>query len=446
VSKRHPFGPDRLARSLRELIPGYPDARLCIAFSGGLDSAALLHAAVELARAEPRLALRAIHVDHGLQEASVDWARLCQSTCARLGTRLDSLRLALELRKGDSIEAEARRARYAALAEAMAPGECLLTAHHADDQLETVLLQLIRGAGARGLSAMPRSVRLGEGMHLRPLLEVEREELVEYARTAGLDWIEDPMNADTRYDRSWLRRHLLPPVRKRWPSVAHTVGRSAKHLAQAEQLVKDLARIDGVALVDDGRLEIAGLLSLPQDRQFNLLRWWITEQGLGVPSSARLGSILRDVVPARDDAQPVVTWRDGEVRRYRGRLYAMRPLRDPASGSWWIEPGGQARIPGCGVLSLVETSGEGLSAGRVAGPFRVGLSGDTAGGRDCRAEDGRLVRKVIERAGLEPWLRRRVPLIYAEQGLLAVGDFWLDEGARAGAGERSAKICWVRPS
>jgi len=446
VSKRHPFGPDLLARSLRELIPGYPDASLCIAFSGGVDSAALLHAAVELARAEPRLELRAIHVNHGLQEASVDWSRSSESTCARLGVRLDILRLALELRKGDSVEAEARRARYAALAEAMAPGECLLTAHHADDQLETVLLQLFRGAGARGLSGMPRSARLGEGMHLRPLLEVEREELVKYARTAGLDWIEDPMNADTRYDRSWLRHHVLPPIRERWPSVAHTVGRSAKHLAQAERLMKGLAGIDGVALVDDGRLAIAGLLSLPQDRQFNVLRWWIAEQGLGVPSSARLESILRDVVPARDDAQPVVTWRDGEVRRYRGRLYAMRPLRDPTTGSWWIEPGGQARIPGCGVLSLVETSGEGFSARRVSGPFRVELSGDTTVGHECLAEEGKLVRKVIERAGLEPWLRRRVPLIYADRGLLAVGDLWLDEAAAARAGEQSAKICWVRPS
>ena len=446
MSSRTPFGPELLARSLRELVPGYPDARLCIAFSGGVDSVALLHAAVELAQVETRLTLRAIHVDHGLQEASEAWARLCESTCARFGVRLDVLRLALELRKGDSVEAEARRARYAALAGAMAPGECLLTAHHADDQLETVLLQLFRGAGVRGLAAMPRSAPLGEGFHLRPLLEVEREDLVEYVGTAGLDWIEDPMNAETRYDRSWLRHHVLPSIRQRWPSVAHTVGRSARHLAQAQRLNVELARLDGAALMDDGHLEIAGLLSLQRDRQVNVLRWWIGEVGLRVPSSARLESILRDVVPARDDAQPVVTWPEGEVRRYRGRLYAMRPLPDPASGSWSIEPGGQARIPGCGVLRLVDTSGEGFSPSRVAGPLRVTLSGDTPVEGGCCKEERKLVKRVVERARLEPWLRRRVPLIHAGQGLLAVGDFWLDERAVARAGERSAQICWVRPS
>jgi len=446
MPSKHPFGPDLLARSLRELIPGYPDAKLCVAFSGGVDSSALLHAAAELARRNTRLALRAIHVEHGLQGASLDWARRCESTCAGLGVQLDVLRLALELRKGESVEAEARRARYAALAEAMSPGECLLTAHHADDQLETVLLQLFRGAGARGLSGMPRSALLGEAIHLRPLLDVEREALVDYARAAGLDWIEDPMNAETRYDRSWLRHHVLPSIRERWPSVAHTVGRSAMHLAQAERLNADLARLDVAMLVDDGRLEVAGLLSLPRDRQVNLLRWWMAARGLGVPSTARLESVLRDVAAARDDAQPVVTWRDGEVRRYRGRLYAMRPLPDPATGNWLLVPGEQTRIPGCGSLSLTEAQGPGLSIERFPGPFRVRLSGapQVAGGTG--RDEYKLVRNVVERARLEPWLRRRVPLVFAELRLLAVGDLWLDEGAVARAGERSLKIAWSRPS
>ncbi len=446
MPKKHPFGPDVLARCLRELIPAYPDASLCIAFSGGVDSAALLHAATELARIESRLALRAIHVDHGLQHASRAWARRCEATCVRLGVRLDVLQLEVAVRKGDSIEAEARRARYAALANAIAPDEWVLTAHHAGDQLETVLLQLFRGAGTRGLAAMPRAASLGEGVHIRPLLGIERDALVEYAREARLDWIEDPMNAEPRYDRSWLRHHVLPSIRERWPSVAQTVGRSAKHLGQAQRLNTELARLDGEALMSDGRLEIAGLLSLPLERQVNVLRWWIAQNDLGSPSSARLDSILRDVVPARDDAQPVVTWHDGEVRRYRGRLYAMRPLPSPVGGSWLLEPGGTVRMPGSGALSLIAGSGAGISAARCPGPFRVTLYGNPFPAHAPGSEERKLARKVMERARLEPWLRRHAPLVYVHQDLVAIGDLWFEEEAKAGAGEDSMTIAWTRPA
>lgn len=254
------------------------------------------------------------------------------------------------------------------------------------------------------------------------------------------------MNADTRYDRSWLRHHVLPPIRERWPSAAHTVGRSARHLAQAQRLNAELARVDGEALVDDGRLEIAGLLSLSHERQVNVLRWWITKTHLGLPSSARLESILRDVVLARDDAQPVVTWHEGEVRRYRGRLYAMRPLPPPVGGSWLLEPGGTVRMPGDGALSLIADWGVGISAARCPGPFRVTLYGDPLPTHAPASGERRLARKVMERARLEPWLRRHAPLIYAQRDLVAVGDLWLEDDAKARAGEDSMVITWTRPA
>jgi len=310
-----------LAASLAGLIPTYPDARLCVALSGGVDSVALLHAVRALVSGEPRLTLRALHVDHGLQEQSTDWTAHCRMQCDGLGVSLRVLDLELDVPKGASVEAEARRARYAALAAALEPGECLLTGHHADDQLETVLLQLFRGAGVAGLAAMPARAPLGAGFHLRPLLQVERSQLETYGAASGLDWVEDPMNRESRYDRSYLRHAVLPAVHERWPALARTVGRSARHMAAAQGLLDVLAEVDGGPLVDvDGRLELASLVALSRDRQVNVLRWWIVRQGLGVPSTARLESILRDVVPARDDAQPVVTWPTGEVRRYRGRL------------------------------------------------------------------------------------------------------------------------------
>jgi len=318
--------PGLLADSLECLIPTWPEASLCVALSGGVDSVALLHAAREVASRHGSIRLRAAHVDHGLQPGSGEWAAACRELCGRLAVPCQVLELKLAVKKGESVEAEARRERYQALAAALEPGECLLTAHHADDQLETVLLQLFRGAGVAGLAAMPPSAPLGPGRHLRPLLQVSREALVEYATLHGLKWIEDPMNRESRFDRSYLRHEVLPAVLARWPAVARTVGRSARHCAEAQRLLESLAEIDASRFLDDeGTLAVAGLLQLPHERRVNVLRWWIVRQGLGLPSTARLESIIRDVLPARPDAHPVVAWPTGEVRRRKGRLHAARP-------------------------------------------------------------------------------------------------------------------------
>ena len=317
--------PGAVEAALAASVPSWPDASLCIALSGGVDAVALLQAVREVAARHPGLRLRALHVDHGLQPGSGAWAAFCRDLCARLEVACEVLELKLEPRKGESVEAEARAERYAALAAVLEPGECLLTAHHADDQLETVLLQLFRGAGAAGLAAMPPSAALGPGQHLRPLLQVPREEIVEYARLHGLKWIDDPMNTDSRFDRSYLRHEVLPAIIERWPAAARTVGRSARHLAEAQGLLEALAEIDASRFLDnEGTLAVAGLLQLPHARRVNVLRWWIVRQGLGLPSTARLESIIRDVLPARPDAHPVVTWPTGEVRRRKGRLVTSR--------------------------------------------------------------------------------------------------------------------------
>jgi len=272
------------------------------------------------------LRLRALHVDHGLQSTSGEWAAACREWCERLAVPCEVLELRLAVKKGESVEAEARRERYQALAVALEPGEYLLTAHHADDQLETVLLQLFRGAGVAGLAAMPEGAPLGPGHHLRPLLQVPRAELVAYAEALGLAWIEDPMNREPRFDRSYLRHEVLPAILARWPATARTVGRSSRHFAEAQKLLEALAEIDAARFLDDeGALAVAGLLQLPHARRVNVLRWWIVRQGLGLPSRARLESIIKDVLPARPDAHPVVRWPTGEVGRRKGRLHARRP-------------------------------------------------------------------------------------------------------------------------
>lgn len=440
------FNADVLRDALAALIPSLADAQLCVALSGGLDSVALLHATHELARREPGLALRAVHVDHGLQPASGDWARRCAASCAALSVPLAIIRLQLEAGRGASVEAVARAARYAALAETLGNGEWLLTAQHADDQLETVLLQLFRGAGVAGLAAMPAAAPLGRGVHLRPLLKVTRAAIEAYARESGLDWVEDPMNTAQRFDRAFLRRHVTPMLRSRWPAVAQTVLRAAGHLAGAQDLLRTLAANDGEPLLDAGRLRIAGLMSLPRVRQANVLRWWIRRQRLGMPSTARLDAIIDDVLPAREDAQPVVTWQTGEVRRYRGRLFAMWPLERVPGGPWPLRPGRPVVIKGVGTLALVEATGRGLRVARCQQPLQVRLPRGGERLRPAGQTIEKSVRRLLQEAGVEPWLRSRVPLIYAGDQLLAAGDSWIAAEFAAGAAEQGFAIEWTRSS
>jgi tRNA(Ile)-lysidine synthase len=435
-----PFGAERLAAALAAIDPDWPEGGACVALSGGLDSSVLLHAMADLGRARS-IRLRALHVDHGLQEASATWAASCRAACDPAGIPLQVVSLGLEVPRGASLEAAAREARYAALAAELAPGERLLTAHHRDDQLETVLIQLLRGAGVAGLAAMPARARLGHGWQLRPLLDVDRVELRAYAERNGLAWHEDPMNEALRFDRGYLRARVLPAMRERWPSAAATVARSAAHLAEASRLLDGLAAADAAGLVHDGRVSLAGLERLARDRQVNLLRWWLRAEGLRPPAAAQLGAVLPDFFSARPDGAPCLAWPEGEVRRYRGRLYAGRPL--PA------KPGAVARGeaatfdlgPGLGSLQLVESADGGLRAPLPAAPelrFRMG-------GESLKPHPGRprkRLKDLCQEAGVVPWMRDRLPLVYVGDRLAAVGDLWIDAGFAVPPGQPALKPVW----
>jgi len=440
-----PFSAQRLATLLGALDSEWLTARFCIALSGGIDSTVLLHAAAALARGRAMGGLRAVHVDHGLHEDAPRWAQVCETLCVRLGVPMTVLRLDLRPGAGVSVEAEARRQRYAALAADLAPGEWLLTAHHRQDQLETLLLQLFRGAGVAGLAAMPVAAALGAGRHGRPLLEVDRGQIEDYARAERLEWIEDPMNVQARYDRGWLRQAVLPQLLQRWPALPATVSRTARHLAGAQQLMGSLAELDGAALIDAGRLETHRLLELPVDRQSNVLRWWLARQGLPMPSEARLRSIREDLVAARPDATPVVRWGEAELRRYRGWLYAL-PRALP------LEPGATLQVPvarasvelgaGLGRLLLERVTGSGMRLASLGVSLEVryragGESLKPAGGRPRRS-----LRNLYQEAGIVPWMRRRLPLLYSGGKLVAVADLWLDADLAAGPGEEGLQPHW----
>jgi tRNA(Ile)-lysidine synthase len=328
------FGPEWLASQLTTLLPAYPDVALCVALSGGVDSTALLAA---LAAKRPRsLQLRALHVDHGLRPASKQWATHCRALARKLHVPLKVLTTKVVRPRGTSLEAAARDARYRLLAAALHPGEILLTAHHADDQLETVLLQLLRGSGLPGISAMPALAPFANGFLARPLLSRSRAELETWVREDGLTWVDDDTNVDESLDRNYLRLRVLPLIRDRWPGSATAVARSARHAAEAQALLDTLAHAD-VDRASYGESILAkSLRALPLDRRRNALRFWITRGGFLAPDTRRLEELAGPLLNARPDANPFVAWGEGEgaVRAHRhGDLLSLQPVSPRARSS-----------------------------------------------------------------------------------------------------------------
>lgn len=296
-------------------------ASCCVAFSGGLDSTALLYALAALRAEVTGLQVRAVHINHHLLPQANEWAAHCSSVAAKLDVPLKVVDVNVVQGAGISTEASARDARYRVLEDELQDGELLLTAHHQEDQLETVLLQLLRGAGVTGLSAMPADAPFGRGRHLRPLLDVSRAELEEQVRTSGLTWVEDSSNAALEYDRNYLRHNVIPALRERWPGAAATATRSARHLAEAQSLLDELARIDLASAVEGEALLVSALQVLTPSRARNLLRFWIREHGFRPPSTVKLQEVLRQMLESRPDAHPRVAWEGAEIHRRRGRLY-----------------------------------------------------------------------------------------------------------------------------
>jgi tRNA(Ile)-lysidine synthase len=237
---------------------------------------------------------------------------------------------------------------------------------------------------------------------------------------------------------------VIPVLRARWPSLARTVSRTARHAATAQGLVDDLAAIDAADGIEGDRLRVAHCLGLPRARQANLLRWWLRRESLGMPSAARLDSILDDLLPARAGAQPVVTWPTGEVRRHRGWLHAMRPLEPLVRKGWVLGVDKALEVEGVGSIALVASIGCGFSALRYPGPFelRVRQGGERLLPVGQRVEKS--VTRLLREAGTAPWLRDRVPLVYSGDSLLAVGEHWIAAQAAARTGEPGLAVRWTR--
>lgn len=408
--------PDHLASQLAAL----PAGPLCVGYSGGIDSLALLHALANLPVARAR-GLSAIHVDHGLQPESADWARHCQATAAALQLPLRIARVAVARGDGDGLEAAARTARLDAFRRHLPDGAFLVLAHHADDQTETVLLKLLRGAGPEGLRGMRPLRALGEHRLWRPLLDLRRDALRDYAQAHALQWIDDPSNADTQRARNFLRHAVLPTLRARWPRLDATVAQSARwQSAAADQLEHDtavaLAQIQGL---DPATLDAQAWLALSDALRPLTLRRWLRELGLPAPEHAHIEQLQRQLREANDDRNPCVSWAGAELRRYRDRLHALAPCPAPAA-DWQHDWDGQGTLDlpaGCGRLSLPSAA-----TAPLALTVRLRRGGERL--RPLGHAHTRELRDLLQQAGVPPWLRGRLPLIYRDGELLAVADLW----------------------
>lgn len=403
-------------------LPALPQlprgARFWVAYSGGCDSTVLLQ---WLAQAAPRR-LRAVYVHHGLQPAADAWPAHCRRVCRRFGVPLTLCRVEVDRRHPGGPEAAAREARYEALRGLMRPGDCLVTAHHRDDQAETLLLRLLRGTGVAGMAGMQPLAPFGPGRLWRPLLALSRQALREQALAQGLEWVEDPQNRDPAYARSWLRREVMPRLQQRWPQAAETLVRFSRHAAEAAGLLADLAEIDLRSARKDGGLAIPALLELPAARRNNLLRHWLNQAGLQAPPAALLDRLERELLAARPDAAPRLPHDGAELRRYRDVLYRLPALPPPPRGLElaWPRRRELELPPGCGRLRLARAP---------AAPLTVRFP---AGGEELRpagAKHRRSLKNLFQEAGVPVWVRQRTPLIWRGGQLLAVAGFWRAEGA-----------------
>ena len=422
--------PERaLARCLAGFAARHGEAsRYVVAYSGGLDSSVLLKLLADTAG----VPVKAVHVDHRLHPESGDWARFCRSAAAALDVEFALLLIEPDPASGQGLEAAARALRYRALEAELEPGDWLLSAHHLDDQAETLLLNLMRGSGPDGLAAMPGWRPFGRNWLLRPFLDVPRSALERSARERSLCWIEDPGNAGFEQDRNYLRHRVLPVIRQRWPDALTRLERSVRRAAEARGLLQELARADLDTLGEAERIALAGLRALSGARQRNVIRAAVRELRLPPPPASVLAAIQNDLLAARPDAQPVVAWPGAQARRFADALHLMSPLRPAPKDDIRIDAGTAELPAGLGRIRLCEAAAQGLNPALAARGLSVRWR---HGGERIRCcGHSRRLKKLLNEMRVLPWMRDRVPLVYAGGQLVAVADWFLADEARASPG------------
>ena len=447
MSRQHTGAlPDTFARAL-DALRGCASPAIAIALSGGLDSSALLHLAHGYAR-EHGLALFAFHVHHGISPNADSWLAHCKAACDALGIAFDERHVTLA--KGKSgVEAAARKLRYAALGEmcALHGVRLMLTAHHLDDQAETVLLQLLRGSGTAGLSGMdaansaPELLGNPELVMARPLLPVTREALEEYVGANAIGYIDDESNTDPRYARNALRLQVIPALAQAFPGFQERFARSAAHAQSAQRMLTELAAQDLASCLDGDTIDVAQLRAMSIDRVQNLLRYWFATRALRMPSTAWLAEMVTQLVEARHDAQLLVTHPDCHIRRHRDRLYItpklgdLAGLRDPDDEGIFVKYAQQFRWQGEAQIAFPDYGGTLYFDEAEQGVDPAWLRAQALqidfrkGGERLKPAANRPTRSLkyhYQACNVPAWERTRLPIVSAGAALLFAAGIGMD--------------------
>lgn len=421
-----------------------PQTKVVLAFSGGVDSRLLLEL-LSRYQQEHGIPCHAVYVHHGLSGNADDWAAKCQLWAQQAGISCSIEYVHLDTQSGESIELLAREARYQALAKYIESGDLLLTGQHADDQVETFLLALKRGSGPKGLSCMAESMPFSFGTLIRPLLTTRREQIESAAQSLNLEWVEDESNQDTRYDRNYLRHHIVPELSQRWPSIHQAVQRSASLCAQQEALLDEL--LNGVfcrALQPDLSLDIVELASHSELARARLIRMWLARQNTQMPSQVQLGLIWNEVALAQQDANPKFKLKQGEVRRFQNKLYWVNEKRDVTDWQSRIHIDSALLLPGrLGELILSSTSNQ----PSIASPpqpelLSVTFNPEGLSAHPVERNHSRKLKKLFQEYNVPSWLRRQIPILMYQGQVVAVADLFVD---KAFSGQ-DCELIWRKPS
>lgn len=400
----------------------------------------LLEAASEL-REPLGFHLAALHVNHGLSPNADAWSQFCQRQCDQRGIRLKIAGVAIERTPGASLEALARDARYAEYSAVDA--NVIAIAQHLDDQSETFMLQLLRGAGMRGLSAMGATSGAGSIKIIRPLLDLPSTMLQRYAYDTHIEWIEDESNAMLQFDRNYLRHQVLPAIARRFKGYRPALARSARHAAEAEALLAQLGELDLAGAVRANRLSCMRLRDLSTARAKNALRFFLQRFDIEPPSSARLSEIVRQVTTARRDASVCVGLGQYSLRRFRDELWIVPTFqidREAVELRWQGEK--QLVVPALGaVLKFRQAEGAGLRISPTARLIIRSRTENQALQPDCKRPH-RSLKNLFQEANIPPWQRARLPAVYLDQTLAAIPGLGYACEYQAGSGEEGWLIEW----
>lgn len=412
--------------------------RLIVAYSGGKDSHVLLHALHALSSQYP-FSIKAYHAHHGISLFAEDWLRHCQSVCAELQIPLEVFRLTLNKQAGDSLEALARNARYQAFAEALNAEDTVLTAHSEEDQAETLLLNLLRGTGLRGLSGIHMKSSLGKGTLLRPMLAVPRKSIEQYAAHFNLRWIEDDSNHNLQFKRNLIRKTLLPALNTINPTAAHQIAKCARLVFESQTLLEEYLCNDLAEILDEKQcICVDGLSKHSIPKRKALLRLWIKNAGIDLPTEKKLMDVISQIFTAACDKNPSIQWQSGIIRRYQNKLFLSQNsdkhvvrTTEPAMPLTWYFNAPLELAQGQ-IWRTILVRGKGLALKHFSTSPLLTVSFRQNGER-CRLpgkNHSQSLKQVFQLLKIPPWERDNVPLFYHEGQLICVGDYCVSDRYR----------------